>query len=173
AHPSLDEEAVKALIEKFKGVIENGNGTVDNVDFWGKRKLAYEIAKVNEGYYTLIPEHLPLPENFIDPSPLKDSAMKLEEMESYLKEGHELQEKYKDKIKVNIGVEVDYIEGYEIETELLLNKYGKYLNDGILSVHMIKGNKRYYCIDFSEKEFKKIINDLGSLEELYNKYYDT
>lgn len=54
AHPSLDEEAVKALIEKFKGVIENGNGTVDNVDFWGRRKLAYEIAKVNEGYYTLI-----------------------------------------------------------------------------------------------------------------------
>ena len=54
AHPSLDEEAVKALIEKFKGVIENGGGTVDNVDFWGKRKLSYEIAKVNEGYYTLI-----------------------------------------------------------------------------------------------------------------------
>lgn len=54
AHPSLDEEAVKALIEKFKGVIEAGNGTVDNVDFWGKRKLAYEIKKVNEGYYTLI-----------------------------------------------------------------------------------------------------------------------
>lgn len=54
AHPSLDEEAVKALIEKFKGVIEAGNGTVDNVDFWGKRKLAYEIKKVSEGYYTLI-----------------------------------------------------------------------------------------------------------------------
>ena len=53
-HPSLDEEAVKANIEKFKGVIENGGGTVENVDFWGKRKLAYEINKVNEGYYTLI-----------------------------------------------------------------------------------------------------------------------
>ena len=53
-HPSLDEEAVKANIEKFKGVIENGGGTVENVDFWGKRKLAYEIAKVNEGVYTLI-----------------------------------------------------------------------------------------------------------------------
>ncbi|MEQ8198145.1 MAG: 30S ribosomal protein S6 [Clostridiaceae bacterium] len=52
-HPSFDEEAVKATIEKFKGVIENGGGTVDNVDFWGKRKLAYEIKKVNEGYYTL------------------------------------------------------------------------------------------------------------------------
>ena len=53
-HPSLDEEAVKANIEKFKGVVENGGGTVENVDFWGKRKLAYEIAKVNEGFYTLI-----------------------------------------------------------------------------------------------------------------------
>ena len=53
-HPSLDEEAVKANIEKFKVVIENCGGTVENVDFWCKRKLAYEIAKVNEGFYTLI-----------------------------------------------------------------------------------------------------------------------
>lgn len=52
--PSLDEEAVKANIEKFKGVIENGGGKVENVDLWGKRKLAYEIAKVNDGFYTLI-----------------------------------------------------------------------------------------------------------------------
>ncbi|HEY5576425.1 MAG TPA: 30S ribosomal protein S6 [Clostridiaceae bacterium] len=52
--PTLDEEAVKANIEKFKGVIENGGGVIENVDFWGKRKLAYEIKKVNEGFYTLI-----------------------------------------------------------------------------------------------------------------------
>lgn len=54
AHPSLDEEAVNALIEKFKGVIEAGKGTVGNVDIWGKRRLAYEINKVNEGTYVLI-----------------------------------------------------------------------------------------------------------------------
>ena len=53
-NPSFDEETVKDNIEKFKGVIENGGGTVENVDFWGKRKLAYEISKVSEGYYTLI-----------------------------------------------------------------------------------------------------------------------
>lgn len=53
-NPTFDEETVKANIEKFKGVIENGGGTVENVDFWGKRKLAYEIAKQTEGYYTLI-----------------------------------------------------------------------------------------------------------------------
>ncbi|MCY6958193.1 MULTISPECIES: 30S ribosomal protein S6 [Clostridium] len=53
-NPSLDEEAVKAGIEKFKGIIENGGGVVENVDEWGKRKLAYPINKINEGYYTLI-----------------------------------------------------------------------------------------------------------------------
>lgn len=53
-HPSLDEEAVNAGIEKFKGVIEKNGGVVENVDVWGKRKLAYEIEKVNEGHYTLI-----------------------------------------------------------------------------------------------------------------------
>ncbi len=53
-HPSFDEETVKANIEKFKGVIENGGGTIENVDFWGKRKLAYEISKVSDGYYTLV-----------------------------------------------------------------------------------------------------------------------
>lgn len=53
-HPSLDEEAVKANVEKFTGIIENGGGTIDSVDAWGKRKLAYEIKKVNEGHYTLV-----------------------------------------------------------------------------------------------------------------------
>ncbi|AEB74699.1 30S ribosomal protein S6 [Clostridium botulinum] len=51
---SLEEEAIKATIEKFKGVIENEGGVVENVDEWGKRKLAYPINKVSEGYYTLI-----------------------------------------------------------------------------------------------------------------------
>ncbi|MCY6372256.1 30S ribosomal protein S6 [Clostridium ganghwense] len=53
-HPSLDEEAIKARLEKFAGVIENGGGVVENVDEWGRRKLAYPIQKVNEGYYTLV-----------------------------------------------------------------------------------------------------------------------
>ena len=53
-NPTFDEETLNANIEKFKGIIENGGGTVDNVDVWGKRKLAYEINKVNEGFYTLV-----------------------------------------------------------------------------------------------------------------------
>ena len=46
------EDAVKALIEKFKGMIE-ANGTLESVDEWGKKKLAYEIDDQTEGYYVL------------------------------------------------------------------------------------------------------------------------
>ena len=53
-HPSFDEEAVTAAVEKFKGVIETEGGIIDNVDLWGKRRLAYEIDKVNEGVYVLV-----------------------------------------------------------------------------------------------------------------------
>lgn len=47
------EDAVKALIEKFKALISE-NGTIDNEADWGKRKLAYEIADETEGYYYVI-----------------------------------------------------------------------------------------------------------------------
>lgn len=47
------EEAVSALIEKFKKLIAD-NATVDGVDEWGKRRLAYPINDETEGFYTLI-----------------------------------------------------------------------------------------------------------------------
>lgn len=50
---SLSEEDINALTEKFKALIE-ANGTVDSVDVWGKRKLAYEINFKSEGYYVLV-----------------------------------------------------------------------------------------------------------------------
>lgn len=49
----LDEEATTALVGKFKSLIE-ANGTIDGVDEWGKRKLAYPINKEEDGIYTLI-----------------------------------------------------------------------------------------------------------------------
>ncbi|TDT50473.1 30S ribosomal protein S6 [Fonticella tunisiensis] len=52
--PTLNEEEVKGAVERVKGIIENGGGVVDNVDEWGKRRLAYEINKFNEGYYFLV-----------------------------------------------------------------------------------------------------------------------
>lgn len=56
-NPSLDEEARAALLEKIQGVITADGGVVDNLDSWGKRKLAFEIAKMTEGDYVLIDFH--------------------------------------------------------------------------------------------------------------------
>ncbi len=47
-----DEEQIKALVAKFSDLIK-ANGTLTNVDEWGKRKLAYEINYEGEGYYVL------------------------------------------------------------------------------------------------------------------------
>lgn len=49
----LGEDGVKALIEKFTKLITD-NGTIDSVDDWGKRRLAYEIEDETEGYYYLV-----------------------------------------------------------------------------------------------------------------------
>ena len=50
---NLDEEASNALINKFKNLIA-ANGTIDSVDGWGKKRLAYPINDETEGVYTVI-----------------------------------------------------------------------------------------------------------------------
>lgn len=50
---TLDDEATAVLVGKFKSLIE-ANGTIDSIDEWGKRRLAYPINDENEGVYTVI-----------------------------------------------------------------------------------------------------------------------
>ena len=52
-NPNLTEEETAALVEKFKSLIE-ANGTLDEMEEMGKRKLAYEINFISEGYYVLV-----------------------------------------------------------------------------------------------------------------------
>ena len=52
--PAMGEEAIAAMVAKFKTMAE-ARGTVAEVDEWGKRRLAYPINDLNEGYYVLMP----------------------------------------------------------------------------------------------------------------------
>ena len=52
--PSIDEESRLAVMKRIETALAEGNGVVDNVDNWGKRKLAYEINYISEGYYVLV-----------------------------------------------------------------------------------------------------------------------
>ena len=52
--PELDERQVAPNLDKFLKVITNDGGSIDNVDVWGRRRLAYEIQKKSEGLYAVV-----------------------------------------------------------------------------------------------------------------------
>ena len=52
--PEIDERTVAPSLDKFLNVIRNDGGTIDKVDIWGRRRLAYEIKKKSEGIYAVV-----------------------------------------------------------------------------------------------------------------------
>ena len=52
--PEIDERQVAPKLDGFLKVITGDGGTIENVDVWGKRRLAYEIQKKNEGIYAVV-----------------------------------------------------------------------------------------------------------------------
>ena len=52
-NPNLSEEETAELVQKFKSLVES-NATLGDVEEWGKRRLAYEINKLTDGYYVLM-----------------------------------------------------------------------------------------------------------------------
>jgi small subunit ribosomal protein S6 len=52
--PSLEERTVQPSLDQFLTVVTSAGGTVDKVDVWGRRRLAYEIDKKSEGIYTVV-----------------------------------------------------------------------------------------------------------------------
>jgi small subunit ribosomal protein S6 len=55
--PSLDEEALAAVVEKTVGVITSQSGVIDSTENWGKRRLAYEVDGLTDGDYTVVQFH--------------------------------------------------------------------------------------------------------------------
>ena len=52
--PELEERTVAPSLDTYLNVVRNDGGTVDNVDVWGRRRLAYEIDKNAEGIYAVV-----------------------------------------------------------------------------------------------------------------------
>jgi small subunit ribosomal protein S6 len=52
--PDLEERTIGSSLDTFLGVIRESGGTVEKVDIWGRRKLAYEINKKSEGIYAVL-----------------------------------------------------------------------------------------------------------------------
>ncbi|AIT62064.1 30S ribosomal protein S6 [Corynebacterium doosanense CAU 212 = DSM 45436] len=56
-HPTQDERTVAPSLDKYLDIIRKDGGTVDKVDVWGKRRLAYPINKQEEGIYIVLDLH--------------------------------------------------------------------------------------------------------------------
>jgi small subunit ribosomal protein S6 len=52
--PEVEERTVEPQLDKFLNVIRTDGGTVDKVDIWGRRRLAYDIKKKSEGIYAVV-----------------------------------------------------------------------------------------------------------------------
>lgn len=118
-------------------------------------------------------EHMPFPLYFMEDREFLDECSPKNEMiEKYFNDLETIKEKYKNIIKINRGLEVDFIDGYEEKTKELLNLYGSKLDDSLLSIHFINIGNEYCDID-GENGFSKAVQALGSVEKVYDKYYET
>ncbi|MBA4537688.1 histidinol-phosphatase HisJ [Bacillus aquiflavi] len=118
-------------------------------------------------------EHAPLPKGFEDSTPTKDSAMEIECLPNYFADINKIKRKYEKYIKINAGLEVDYIEGFEKETTDFLNQFNSFIDDAILSVHFLKIGDEYDCVDYSPDLFKTMTKKYGSVEAVYENYFRT
>ncbi|MBA2173320.1 histidinol-phosphatase HisJ [Halobacillus locisalis] len=142
------------------------HGTSDSLKSYIERAIGI-------GYTSMtFTEHAPLPVSFDDPVPDKDSGMDRKDVEPYIESIQALKKEYQKELDISVGFEIDYISGYEKETEQFLNQYGPELDDGILSVHFLKASRGWYCIDFSPHMFKDALHDFGSSQLIYQAYFD-
>ena len=143
------------------------HGTKDSFSKYIEKAIARGLLEMT------FTEHMPFSEAFMEPEILAYCAPSEDTIQAYFKELKQIKIAYQDKIKINIGLEVDYIEGHEEGIKHKLDAYGDFLDDGILSVHFVKIEDEYYCVDESPEAFGKIADRLGSIEAVYDLYFET
>lgn len=144
------------------------HGTKDPLEDYVKKALEVGLTEMS------FTEHLPLLHGIpgVTDEFLDESGMYIDNIMDYINDVKILKEKYKNSIKINIGFEVDYFEGYEDKTIALLNKYGAYIDDSILSTHFVKYEDNFYAVDMLE-DFSRLLEKVGSLEKVYDLYFNT
>lgn len=143
------------------------HGTKDSLHKYCEVAIRHKLTGVT------FTEHAPLPHGFNDPTPNQDSGMHWDDLEAYMNEVRAVKKEYKGHLNISLGLEVDYIEGFEKETIAFLNEFGPNLDDSILSVHFLKINSKYLCLDYSPDVFEQASIMLGSIDAVYKLYYQT
>ena len=148
------------------------HGSGDRTALMIEKAIELRIEKV------CLTEHAPLPKAFEaeyggDKIAYDTASLKLNQVDSYLELGRELQRAYGTHIDISLGFEVDYIPGFESDIQDFLDRYGPLTDDNILSVHFMDGvGGKYYCVDYNTAEFEKGFGPwISNQSELYYKYF--
>ncbi|MET3194573.1 histidinol-phosphatase HisJ [Bacillus sp. OAE603] len=147
------------------------HGSGDNVELMIQKAIELGFDEYH------ITEHSPIPSSFkssLQPLEVIDTlAMNEGEVDGYVKEMIALKGKYKDRITVKVGFELDYLPMDTEWTKHFLNEYGKYCDTGVLSVHFLEGIDGWRCIDYqAEDTLEGLVNYYGSTEDFQLAYYE-
>lgn len=120
-----------------------------------------------------ITEHAPLPPGVMDePELAAEFTLLPDELDEYFKHLSEIKKKYTGKIDVLAGLEIDYIAGYEHHINSFIEKCKPYLDDLLVSVHMIEGKSGMAPIDFTPEVFaEELVDYYGSIEQVHQAYW--
>lgn len=110
---------------------------------------AYLAAAEEKGIVELaFTEHGPFPAPLSLTQYTKHPTLTDEEVELYFQKMYELREQYTGPVKFSIGLEIDYLEGYEKEITASLEKYGPRMEEGLISVHNLLVDGRYLNLGY-------------------------
>ena len=101
----LEDETFRAEMERVKGFVDRFGGTIEKVDEWGRRKLAYPIKKLNEGMYT-----------FITYTAIGDTANKVEDRLRLMENVLRFLTVRRDEVEAPVKVELDKSEEQVVES---------------------------------------------------------
>lgn len=143
-------------------------------------ELAEEYVRkaITEGFTTYsFTEHLPLPQSFLQQFPYSQEIkgelnLLNDDLDGYFREMFALKKKYKDKIKLLVGLEIDYLPGEQAYLRAVLRDYGPFLEDALLSVHILEGCDGFRCVDMDPLDFEAgLMNYYASYENVQLAYY--
>ncbi|MDN6967312.1 histidinol-phosphatase HisJ [Oenococcus sp. UCMA 17063] len=127
-----------------------------------------------------ITEHAPLPPEFAaqyagTPAGFTEAALRLDQVDDYLRLAHGLQRKYANRLDISVGFEVDFLPGHVAWTRRFLDAYGPQTQENILSVHFMQGrDDHFWCIDMSTDDFKTGFGEwLAQPQRVFAQYYKT
>jgi histidinol-phosphatase (PHP family) len=121
-----------------------------------------------------VTEHPPLPEGWLqDKDIARTLAMPMEELQPYLDHVWSLKETYQTRgLQVQVGLELDYLQGAESFTWALLEHAHDRIEEAIISVHYLPGRGGMRCIDLSPEDFHEgILTYYGTMDNVLSEYY--